>query len=734
MLEIAGYELIEKIADGGMGTVWKAHQLSLDRLVAIKIMDASSLPNQEARDRFRKEAQIAARLSHHGIVQVYDTGEVDGSAYLVMEYVDGESVGDYIQLHGALKEARALEIVESVARSLAYAWEKECLIHCDINPNNILINRGTGSVKVADLGLARMISIRHEQTDDEQIIGTPNYTSPEQSAGVSDLDCRSDMYSLGATLYHMVTGQLPFHDATGSQAMTRHEEDFLADPMEVNPELSASTAWLIEKLMIKNRALRPHFWTQTIKDIEEVRQGRPPHPPLPDEGSSTVLRSSARTQVKSSKPRVIVSSKAGGEPKKLTLKKTELEEMVQVKPRNENQVGNALRNLGFLLFLAIVVYAALLYHGKVQGPPVPFQLEHELAFPSEESEAQRDDEVVEEPSVKSPDEWKNEDFIQGARLFNQALADYNAYQSSRSDPEVLNLVEKRCREAIDHFEACRAEAPEVVDIDLYVKQCYGLIANVRHSSMLSSEEESSGLTEDSPEVSDATETTPSVNKVVFVDDEPDVLAEPFPEEVTENLLRISLNSGWETPGPGVVVYGRELNRLLARYATPTRDTEVNSELILYPGIKCMMTAKDAARALNLDLPMKRLVETPGFPTASLYAYQFSGDFSGANQLSIVCDQNDRVIMVQLYDDKSVPARMEQALFSNNWSVYDFVDARTRKETDGLIAHRVRMRDQLVRIDTELAAENGERMVKARVALTMPLQLAGMILHVTRDSR
>jgi len=734
MLEIAGYELIEKIAVGGMGTVWKARQLSLDRMVAIKILDTSSLPSQEARDRFRKEAQTAARLSHHGIVQVFDTGELDGSAYLVMEYVDGESVGDYIQLHGAMKESRALEIIENVARSLAYAWEKECLIHCDINPNNILINRGTGSVKVTDLGLARMIGIRHAQTDDELIIGTPNYTSPEQSAGVSDLDCRSDMYSLGATLYHMVTGQLPFHDATGSQAMTRHEEDFLADPMEVNPELSAPTAWLIEKLMIKNRALRPHFWTQTIKDIEEVRQGRPPLPPLPNEGSSTILRSSARTQVKSTRPRVMVSAKAGSEPKKLTLRKAEVEEMVQVKPRNENQVGNALRNLGFLLFVAIVVYAALLYHGKVKGPPVPFQLEREHAFPSEEDAVQWDDEMVEEPSVKSPDEWKNEDFIKGARLFNQALADYNTYQSTRKDPATLERVEELCREAIDHFEVCRAEAPEVVDIDLYVKQCYGLIANVRHSSLLNAAEESGEFSEGSPEESTSTDAATSAQKVVYIDDEPEAINEPVLEEKEEILLRISLNSGWDIPGPGVAVYGRELNRLLSRYATPTLDTEVSSDLLLYPGIKCMMTAKDAARALNQELPMKRLLETPGFPTASLYAYQFGGDFSGAKHLSIVCDQNDRVVMVQLYDDQTVPARMEEALFSNNWSVYDFVGARTRKESDGLIAHRVRLREQLLRIDTELAAENGDRMVKARVALTMPVQLAGMILHVTRDSR
>jgi len=152
MLEINGYEIMEKIADGGMATVWKARQLSLDRLVAIKILDASSLPDQEARDRFRSEAQLAAKLNHPGIVQVIDTGETAGTTYLVMEYVDGPTVGDLIRQDGFLPEARALELVAQVSRALAYAWEKHCLIHCDLKPDNLLVDRVSGLVKVADFG------------------------------------------------------------------------------------------------------------------------------------------------------------------------------------------------------------------------------------------------------------------------------------------------------------------------------------------------------------------------------------------------------------------------------------------------------------------------------------------------------------------------------------------------------------------------------------------------------
>lgn len=295
--QLPGYEILGKIGEGGMSTVWRARQISLDRVVAIKTLSPQYLPDAEARQRFQHEARAAARLSHPGIAQVFDAGVTEDIPFIVMEYVDGKSLGELLAAEGKLPEAKALQLVESVAQALGYAWQKDCIIHCDIKPDNLLISK-MGEVKIVDLGLARFIGLHRRTTPGDAIVGTPNYTAPEQAEGVPDLDCRADIYSLGATLYHMITGVLPFSGSPGSSAMDRHIHEFLADPMEVEPTTSAPIGWLIEKMMVKNRAFRPLFWTTVLEDIAEVRSGRMPKPPMPEPGQSTVQRSQRRIEAK----------------------------------------------------------------------------------------------------------------------------------------------------------------------------------------------------------------------------------------------------------------------------------------------------------------------------------------------------------------------------------------------------------------------------------------------------
>ena len=180
-MEIPGYRLEAKIGEGGTATVWKAKQLALDRDVALKILSHALAPDPEALGRFRTEGMAAAKLNHRNIVQVYDAGEVEGVPFFAMEYVDGRSLGDILARKGKLAEEEALAVVESVARALQYAWEREQIIHCDIKPDNILVEK-SGIVKVADLGLARIMS-RREGHSERDVIGTPNYVSPEQAMG-----------------------------------------------------------------------------------------------------------------------------------------------------------------------------------------------------------------------------------------------------------------------------------------------------------------------------------------------------------------------------------------------------------------------------------------------------------------------------------------------------------------------------------------------------------------------
>jgi serine/threonine protein kinase len=208
-----GYEVRSLIGRGGMGAVYEARQLDLDRKVAIKLLPMETSLDEGFVQRFQREARAMARLQHPGIVAVYQFGTArDGRLYFVMEFVDGMTLFDLIH-SGHLTVAQALEIVKQVSEALAYAHE-EGVVHRDIKPSNILVDK-KGRVKVADFGLAKMArtakseaaSLMHTQTG--HIMGTPDYAAPEQQDSTVATDHRADIYSLGVVLYEMLTGERP---------------------------------------------------------------------------------------------------------------------------------------------------------------------------------------------------------------------------------------------------------------------------------------------------------------------------------------------------------------------------------------------------------------------------------------------------------------------------------------------------------------------------------------------
>ncbi len=217
-LKIPGYQILQKLGKGSMGIVYKAKQLSVDRVVAIKVLLDALAQNKEFIKRFEREAKIAAKLSHNNVVNAIDAGEVNGHYYFVMEYVEGPTIKDFLDQNRTFEETEALRIVLAIAEALKHANQRG-LIHRDIKPENVILTRD-GAVKLADLGLARL-------TDDEKwglaeagmAIGTPYYISPEQVRGQTNVDIRADIYSLGATLYHMVTGKVPYGGETPNEVM-----------------------------------------------------------------------------------------------------------------------------------------------------------------------------------------------------------------------------------------------------------------------------------------------------------------------------------------------------------------------------------------------------------------------------------------------------------------------------------------------------------------------------------
>ena len=217
---------------------------------------------------FVTEAQTTARLSHSGIVQVYDFGQTknDGRYFLVMEHVSGYTVGEWVRRCGRLKEADAIIIAYYVSEALQYAWDQGHVIHCDIKPDNLMVNAG-GTIKVMDLGLAHIVfskGISPGGSDDGTIMGTPNYMSPEQAAGNSDLDCRTDIYALGMTLYHILTGILPYGSGDALDIIEKQIKAPLENPQTINPDLSADITGMILKMTAKNKADRFQSWSEVL--------------------------------------------------------------------------------------------------------------------------------------------------------------------------------------------------------------------------------------------------------------------------------------------------------------------------------------------------------------------------------------------------------------------------------------------------------------------------------------
>ena len=273
--KIPGYKVLGKLGAGAMATVFKARQLSLDRTVAIKILPRKYTSNAQFIERFYAEGRAAAQLNHPNIVQAYDVGKAGDYHYFVMEYVEGRTVYDDILKHKRFSEPEALEIITQMAEALLHAHGKG-LIHRDVKPKNIMINR-EGVAKLADMGLARAITDKEAaEAEAGKAFGTPYYISPEQIRGEVHIGPPADIYSLGATLYHMVTGNVPFDGKNPSAVMHKHLKADLAPPDHVNSKLSAGVSEVIEMMMAKDPRKRYQTCKDLLVDLRAVSKKEPP--------------------------------------------------------------------------------------------------------------------------------------------------------------------------------------------------------------------------------------------------------------------------------------------------------------------------------------------------------------------------------------------------------------------------------------------------------------------------
>lgn len=243
---LSNYKIIGKLGKGGMATVYKAHELSLNRVVALKVLSPQLSEDKDYIKRFQREAQAAAQLNHPHIVQVYAIGEEKGLYYFAMEYIKGKSLAHIKKEEGVLAPEKAVTLIKQVAEALAEAHGAG-LVHRDIKPSNIMID-SLGRAKVTDFGIAYVTHAQTKLTREGSIIGTPEYLSPEQCEGKT-VDQRSDIYSLGVTLYEVLTGKTPYEADTPVSMLMKIVKGDFPPISEVNPNVPASLRDIVEKMM-----------------------------------------------------------------------------------------------------------------------------------------------------------------------------------------------------------------------------------------------------------------------------------------------------------------------------------------------------------------------------------------------------------------------------------------------------------------------------------------------------
>ncbi len=269
---IADFIIIRELGRGGMGIVYLSHQISLDRSAALKVLAESYANNTEFVVGFIKEARAAAKLNHPHIVQAYAVGEDEGLYYFAMENVDGKTMKEVLAEKKIIPIEEATQIIQQIAEALDYAWKEQRLVHRDIKPDNIMLTNN-GKAKLADLGLARVAGDKDEKEDSDEVMGTPQYISPEALLG-EPMDIRSDIYSLGATFYQFVTGQFPFNGNSASEIAKKHITDPLVPPVKVNPSVPQNISDVIVKMMEKDPNKRYQDGETLVEELRNIRKSR----------------------------------------------------------------------------------------------------------------------------------------------------------------------------------------------------------------------------------------------------------------------------------------------------------------------------------------------------------------------------------------------------------------------------------------------------------------------------
>ena len=362
---IGGFKITSKLGVGGMGEVYLARQLSMDRDVALKILPTQLSMQKDLSARFLNEVKLLAKLEHPHIVMAHEAGEDAGILYLAMAYVEGESLEARLKREGPFSERPVLAIARKLAGALNYAWNRHQLLHRDIKPSNVLLDR-EGEPKLVDFGLAKSLGADTALTMTNMLMGTPNYMSPEQIEDSAQVDTRADMYSLGALMYNLVTGQVPFAGTSVMEVIKKQIAEPLPDPRGYNAALSEGCVILMEIMLAKDRDERHGSWEALIADIDRVTEGNSPTKALPESGASTLMRIrdlKHLTEVKGRSPRIKVKTGGG----------RETGQSLKNKARMKVWIWSGAGAAALVILMGVIIFSGKdrPRPGSVQGPATP---------------------------------------------------------------------------------------------------------------------------------------------------------------------------------------------------------------------------------------------------------------------------------------------------------------------------------------------------------------------------
>ena len=407
---VGAYRILAKLGQGGVATVYKAYHPALDRLVAIKVLHPAFKEDPNFLERFRREARVIAKLEHPNIVPIYDFSEHYEQPYLVMKYIEGETLKSRLA-RSPLDLKEGLRVVEAVGHALSHAHGKGVL-HRDVKPSNILMDNGSG-IYLADFGLARIAAAGESTLSSDMLMGTPQYISPEQAQGEKNLDPRTDIYSFGVVLYEIVVGRVPFQADTPFSIIHDHIYTPLPLPTRINPQVPASVERVLLKALAKSRDDRFDNVKSMVTAFGAACEGRDPGiSELPDVDDTALNYSGPALDKTISSQTYPESSRVSGE--------------VPAKSK--------FRWLWLVLGIVIACISALailsaLRPGPTEEPTENVILSQEEAAAQEEILAEvgafmDDGEVIREAELLADDGFRYADkgmFIEAANAFLQAL-------------------------------------------------------------------------------------------------------------------------------------------------------------------------------------------------------------------------------------------------------------------------------------------------------------------------